>query len=161
MLILDTDAASVLAKGELLEETLELFDEVYITPKVETELEKPIEYGYNYPEKIFSKVETVNVQKEEKKKYREWFDIPTVDKGEIEAIAVAENRDEIFFTMDKKAKEFSKEKGIQNLSFNNLIKLLYKRDIASKKKLNNSINLIEEKDNRKINKEEIVDSLGQ
>lgn len=161
MLILDTDAASVLAKGELLEETLELFEEVYITPKVETELEKPIEYGYDYPEKVFSKVEATNVQKEEKKKYREWFDTSTVDKGEIEAIAVAENRDAIFFTMDKKAKEFTEEKGVQNISFNNLAKIFYKRDIATKEKLESSINMIEEKDNRKINKNKILGSLEQ
>lgn len=159
MLILDTDAASVLAKGKLLEETLEPFEEVYITPKIETEIEKPIDYGYDYPEKVFSKVETTSVQKEEKKRYREWFDTATVDKGKIEAIAVAENRGAIFFTMDVKAKEFAEEKGVQNISFNNIAKIFYKRDIATKEKLESSINMIEEKDNRKINKNEILDGL--
>ena len=47
MLIIDTDAASVLAKGELLEQTLELLEkhETVITPKIEEELEKPLEHG--------------------------------------------------------------------------------------------------------------------
>ena len=159
MLILDTDAASVLAKGELLEETLELFEDVYITPKVEAELERPIEYGYKYPENIFNTIDTLNVRKEEKKNYREWFDTPTVDKGEIEAIALAENRDTVFFTLDKKAKEFAEEKGVQNISFNNLVKIFYKRNIATEYKLENSIKMIEEKDNRKINKKEILGGL--
>lgn len=62
MLIIDTDAASVLAKGELVEETLELFKnhEVVITPKIEEELEKPLEHGYKYPNKILDKIHPGN-----------------------------------------------------------------------------------------------------
>lgn len=109
MLIIDTDAASVIAKGKLIEETLKLFENhrVVITPKIEEELEKPLEHGYNYPNQIFDKIDTENPTEEERKQYREWFNEQTVDKGELEAITIAKLRDAIFFTMDKAAKRYA------------------------------------------------------
>lgn len=157
MLIIDTDAASVLAKGELIEETLNLFDnhEVVITPKIEEELEKPIEHGYNYPNQIFDKINTKSPTEEERKQYREWFDEQSVDKGELEAIAIAESRDAIFFTMDQAANRYAEKQDVQTLAFNNLVKLLHEKEIISKEDLKNSIELIEQKDNRKIDADDI------
>lgn len=153
MLIIDTDAASVLAKGKLLEETLELFEnhEVIITPKIEEELEKPLEHGYKYPNQIFNKMNTETPTEEERKQYREWFNENSVDRGELEAIAIAESRDAIFFTMDQAANRYAEKQKVQTLAFNNLVKLLHKKEIISKDDLKDSIELIEQKDNRKIN----------
>jgi predicted nucleic acid-binding protein len=157
MLIIDTDAASVLAKGKLLEETLALFEnhEVLITPKIEEELEKPLEHGYNYPEKIFEKLDTEPPSEQERKQYRERFNEQSVDKGELEAIAIAESRDAIFFTMDQAAARHAEKQKVQTLSFNNLAKLLHEKEIISKEYLKDSIELIEQKDNRKIDTGEI------
>ena len=158
MLIIDTDAASVLAKGELVEETLELFKnhEVVITPKIEEELEKPLEHGYKYPNKIFDKIDTVNPTEEERKQYRQRFNEQSVDKGELEAITVAESRNAIFFTMDQAAAKYAEKQEVQTIAFNNLAKLLNEKEIISKKELKNSIKTIEQKDNRKINTENIL-----
>lgn len=157
MLIIDTDAASVLAKGELLEETLALFEnhEVIITPKIEEELEKPLEHGYKYPNKIFDKVNTGTPTEEERKQYREWFNEQSVDKGELEATAVAASRDAIFFTMDQAAAKYAEKQGVQTLAFNNLEKLLLEKEIIFRDELEKSIELIEQKDNRKIDREKI------
>jgi predicted nucleic acid-binding protein len=157
MLIIDTDAASVLAKGELLEETLELFKnhEVVITPKIEEELEKPLEHGYNYPNQVFEKLDTESPSEQEQKQYREWFNEQSVDKGELEAIAIAESRDAIFFTMDQAANRYAEKQKVQTLAFNNLAKLLHEKEIIPKQDLKGSIELIEQKDNRRIDKENI------
>ena len=157
MLIIDTDAASVLAKGKLLDETLELFDnhEVVITPKIEEELEKPLEHGYNYPNQIFEKIDTESPTEKERKQYREWFNEQSVDKGELEAITIAESRDAIFFTMDQAANQYAEKQKVQTLAFNNLVKLLHEKEIMSKEDLKDSIKLIEQKDNRKIDTDEI------
>lgn len=159
MLILDTDAASVLAKGEIIEETLELFKnhKTVITPKIEDELEKPLDYGYTYPEKIFKNIETINTKKKEKERYRKMFQEKSVDKGELEAICVAENRNSLFFTMDSQAKEFAEEKDIQTITFNNLLKLIKQKEILDDKDIKETIKNIEERDNRKINTEEILE----
>ncbi|MGM0510841.1 MAG: hypothetical protein ACQESD_06935 [Thermoplasmatota archaeon] len=73
LLILDTDAASVLAKGELIDDILRLYSDskVVITPKVEDELERPLDYGYKFPNKILKekKIDTVNLSKDEKPYY--------------------------------------------------------------------------------------------
>ncbi|PSG98532.1 MAG: hypothetical protein BRC29_00205 [Nanohaloarchaea archaeon SW_7_43_1] len=108
---MDTDAASVLAKGKLLDETLKLFKnhKVVITPKIKEELGKPIEHGYGYPSRIFDKINTETPNKKERKQYREWFNEQTVDKGELEAIAMAKSRDAIFFTMDQKASRYAEK----------------------------------------------------
>lgn len=157
MLIIDTDAASVLAKGKLLEETLELFENhnVVITPKIEEELEKPLEHGYNYPKQIFEKIDTEAPSEQERKQYREWFNEQSVDKGELEAIAIVESRDAIFFTMDRAANRYAEKQDVQTLAFNNLVKLLHEKEIISKEDLKDSIELIEQKDNRRIDTDEI------
>ncbi|MFB6100325.1 MAG: hypothetical protein ABEK16_03550 [Candidatus Nanohalobium sp.] len=159
MLILDTDASSVLAKGEIIEETLELFSnhQVAITPKIEEEVERPLEYGYSYPEKILRNVEVTNIREEEKDKYREWFEESSVDKGELEATVVAKDRDAIFFTMDQQAKRFAEKKRVQTLSINNLIKLLIQKDFLSKEEVNSAVEKIEERDNREINTDEALE----
>lgn len=157
MLIIDTDAASVLAKAKLLDETLEVFKnhKVVITPKIEEELEKPLEHGYKYPNKVFDKLYTETPTEEERKQYREWFKEQSVDKGELEATAVAESRDAIFFTMDQAAAKYAEKQGVQTLAFNNLAKLILEKEIIFKEELRDSIELIEQKDNRKINRENI------
>ncbi|MFB6114914.1 MAG: hypothetical protein ABEK04_01370 [Candidatus Nanohalobium sp.] len=159
LLILDTDAASVLAKSKILYEMLKLFDQhkVTIAPKIEEELEKPLDYGYIYPEEIFEKVETVGIKQTEKDRYRSWFEETSVDKGELEATAVAENRNAIFFTMDKQAQKFAEEKGVQNLSFNNLIKLMNKKKILTEEEIREALEKIEERDSRKIQIDEVLE----
>jgi predicted nucleic acid-binding protein len=140
-------------QSELLEETLELFEnhEVVITPKIEEELEKPLEHGYSYPNRIFDRIDTEPPTSEERDQYREWFNEQTVDKGELEAIAIADSRDAIFFTMDQAANRYAERREVQTLSFRTLVELLHEKEILSKKDLNDSIKLIEQRDNRKLN----------
>lgn len=159
MLIIDTDAASVLAKGELLEQTLELFEkhETVITPKIEEELEKPLEHGYDYPNKIFQKIKTENPTEKERIQYRKQFNEQSIDKGELEAITVSKNRDSIFFTMDQRAAKYAEKQGVQTLSFNNLAKLLIEKQITTENKLEKHLKQIEQRDNRDLDIENILD----
>lgn len=158
MLILDTDAASVLAKGGLLEETVELFENhsAAITPKIEEELEKPLDHGYSYPHEIFDNIETEKLDREEKEQYRKLSEEHSIDEGEAEAIVVAENRDAIFFTMDRAAARFARKQSVQTLAFNNLAKMLLEKQLVSREELEDSISRIEKKDKRKIDKDDIL-----
>jgi len=157
MLVVDTDAASVLAKGQLLEEILELFHnhKVVITPKIEEELEKPLEHGYSYPERVFEKIKTEPPTEDERNQFQKWFNEDTVDRGELEGIAVAKSRDAIFFTMDQSAARYAEKQDVQTLAFNNLAKLILEKEIISRKEVRKSVELIEDKDNRKLDSEDI------
>ncbi len=147
LLILDTDAASVLAKAELVNHILVLYSEskIVITPKVEDELERPLDYGYKFPKKIL----------QEKELYIKWFDQIVIGKGELESIAVAKKRDGVFFTMDKIAAKVAKDKGVDITAFDTIMKKMLKSDIIDKEKAKKAIDKIQEKDNRKIDKKKI------
>ncbi len=147
LLILDTDAASVLAKAELVNDILVLYSEskIVITPKVEDELERPLDYGYKFPKKIL----------QEKELYIKWFDQIVIGKGELESIAVAKKRDGVFFTMDKIAAKVAKDKGVDITAFDTIMKKMLKSDIIDKEKAKKAIDKIQEKDNRKIDKKKI------
>lgn len=160
LLILDTDAASVLAKAELVKDFLRLYSEtkVVITPKVEDELERPLDHGYGFPNKILKEnhIDTVNISKEEKELYRKWFDEITIGKGELESISVAKQRKGSFFTMDKIAAKTAKNKGVNITAFDSIMREMLNTGIIDKKKAERAIDKIQEKDNRKIEKEKIV-----
>ncbi len=49
MLVLDTDAASVIAKGELVDPLLKAYPRVVITPAVEKEIKRPFEHVVYIP----------------------------------------------------------------------------------------------------------------
>ncbi|MFO8110044.1 MAG: hypothetical protein R6U17_05940 [Thermoplasmata archaeon] len=74
---------------------------IVITPKVQNELEVPLEYGYEFPEQILSRIDTFTLSKSEKYLYRDRFDNLMIGKGELESIAVAKIRKGTFFTMDR------------------------------------------------------------
>lgn len=159
LLILDTDAASVLAKGELVDETLKAFSEVdiVITPKVEDELETPLDYGYRFPNRILKEKEigTINIYREEKELYRNWSDQIMIGKGELESIAVAKNRGGTFFTMDKTAAKVAEKKDVDIIAFNTLMKKMLDEDVLKRKEAEKAVKRIEKKDNREIDKNKI------
>ncbi len=159
LLILDTDAASVLAKAELVDKILQLYSDgkIVITPKVEDELEKPLDYGYRFPNKILKEkeIDTINISKDEKELYRKWFDQILIGKGELESIAVSKQRDAVFFTMDRIAARVAKNKGVTVITFDSIMKRILKDGIIDRKKAEKAIDKIEEKDNRKIDEKKI------
>ncbi len=159
LLVLDTDAASVLAKGELVNEILDLYSDgrIIITPKVEDELERPLDYGYRFPNKILQEkeIDTVNISRDEKELYRKWFDQIMIGKGELESIAVAKRRNAVFFTMDKVAAKVAKEKGVEITAFDSILKRMLKDGFIDKKEAKKAIAKIEDKDNRKIDRNKI------
>lgn len=159
ILILDTDAASVLAKSSLVNDVLKLFSkiEVAITPKVENEIEVPFSYGYNFPKKILDedRIDIAHISKDERKLYRKWLDQTMIGKGELESIAVAKMRDGTFFTMDKIAVKFAKDKEVDTIAFNTIMKNMLKNNIIDRKEAEKAIEKIEKKDNRKLDKSKI------
>lgn len=65
--IVDTDIASAFAKVNKLDLLIQLFSgkEVVITTEIYQELLVPLDYGFSFPLKIFSKFRTIRLEEEE------------------------------------------------------------------------------------------------
>ena len=161
MIILDTDFASVLAKVDIVELVVKLFSgkhDIYITPEVYEELRVPERYGYKFPQKIIQNIAVLTVEPEEQRQYLKLLnEISALGKGEIESIVICENRSAIFATLDKKAKDFSKKRGIKSLHIHSTLRLLFKTGLCDEKEMLDIIKQIEVTDKRSINIRIILD----
>jgi len=160
MIYLDTDFASVLAKAEIIWLSKKLFSgkhELIITPKVYEELRVPKEYGYTYPDEISKNIDVLTVESHEQKLYMELLSTnPALGKGELESIAVCINRSAIFATLDEKAKQFAKSRGIHVLHIHTVLKMLLKKGLCSESDIMGIVKKIEETDKRIIKLELIL-----
>jgi len=160
MIILDTDFASVLAKAEIIGLIKKLFSgkhDIIITPKVYEELKVPKEYGYSYPDKIFKNIDVLTVDSQEQEQYMELLSTnPALGRGELESIAVCINRSAIFATLDDKAKQFAKDRGIHVLHIHTVLKMLLKTGLCSESDIMGIVKKIEKTDKRIIKLEFIL-----
>ena len=152
MIILDTDFASVLAKAEVIGLIKKLFSgkhDIVITPRVYEELKVPKEYGYTYPDDIFKNIAVLTVESQEQELYMKLLSTnSTLGKGELESIAVCINRSAIFATLDDKAKQFAKDRGIHVLHIHTVLKMLLKTGIYSESDIMGIVKKIEKTDKR-------------
>ena len=160
MIILDTDFASVLAKAEIIGLIKRLFlgkHDIVITPRVYEELKVPKEYGYTYPDDIFNNIDVLTVESQEQELYMELLSTnPALGRGELESIAVCINRPGIFATLDDKAKQFAKDRGIHVLHIHTVLKMLLKTGLCSESDIMGIVRKIEKTDKRIIKLELIL-----
>ena len=78
-------------------------------------------------------------------------------KGELESIVISESRNAIFATLDNKARDFSKQRGIKVLHIHSILKLLLKVGLCNKNEILDIIKKIEETDRRVIDYNLIID----
>ncbi|MBA7516872.1 hypothetical protein ES705_08921 [subsurface metagenome] len=81
---------------------------------------------------------------------------PALGKGELESIAVCINRSAIFATLDEKAKQFAKSRGIHVLHIHTVLKMLLKKGLCSESDIMGIVKKIEETDKRIIKLELIL-----
>lgn len=155
MIILDTDIISAFTKADSLNMILKLFDnKVYITPEIYKELQAPLHYGYSYPKEIFKKIKILTPTKKEQGIYlATLLENMTLGRGELEAICVAKERNYGFSSLDKKAIEFAKNKGVRIVVLKAILKEFLVKKACSEEELKNLIKKIEKRDNRKIDTE--------
>lgn len=88
MVVVDTDILRMFAKIDEIDLLTDLFnDKVVITPKIRDEISAPLEYGYTFPLKVFSKIKTVSPTNESLEEYANLQNNLSLGKGELEAIA--------------------------------------------------------------------------
>lgn len=154
MIILDTDIASAFAKAGTLDALVDLLSarhEICITPKLYEELQVPLIFGYDFPERIFACVKVLDLTQEEQRDYRAWLgQFPTVGKGELEAIIVCKHRQGIFSSLDRQALRIASREGVPTLPLGAMLLEFLERRIYTKAELRNLIEGINRADNRQI-----------
>lgn len=154
MLIIDTDIASAFAKAGYFDVLVKLFVNVGITPKVHEELLIPLEYGYRYPEEIFSKTELVTPLEDEQREYLKLMEKSVkMGKGEIECIVICLRRGYLFSSFDKVAISVARDRGVDVVVAGAIFKGLIIKGIATKEEVLQIVRDIETSDNRVLDVE--------
>lgn len=155
-IILDTEILSMFAKIASLGLLKELFEqaELAITPQIEEEISVPLEYGYNFPSKVISEIQTIPLGKKALTKYQQFLKKETgLGKGEIEAIAMCDEKGYTFATNDQIARNFAKERGVQVISLQAILRSLWKSGLKTRAEVKSILKDIEKVDNLEVSDE--------
>jgi len=149
--ILDSDIISMFAKADKIDILRRFFkNEIYITPKIRDEIMVPKEYGYEFPDRIISKVDTFPVDKDVLNEYEKYYDNTDLGKGELEAISLCKIKNHLFCTNDSKARKFAKEEGVNVISLQAVLKALWKSETLQKEEVEKLLSLLIEVDKLSI-----------
>jgi len=154
MVVLDTDVLSMFAKINAVDLLKDLFGEkAIITPKIKDEISVPLEYGYTFPLKVISTIESVPLSNEVLEEYGRLQKSLSLGKGELEAIAYCKVEKCIFVTNDIKAREFAKSEGVSVISLQAVLRALWKAKIKSKEEVRQILERIKAADNLAVSRE--------
>jgi len=154
MVVFDTDVLSMFAKIDAVDLLKDLFGEkAIITPKIKDEISVPLEYGYTFPLKVISTIESVPLSNDVLEEYGRLQKSLSLGKGELEAIAYCKVEKCIFVTNDIKAREFAKSEGVSVISLQAVLRALWKAKIKSKEEVRQILERIKAADNLAVSRE--------
>jgi predicted nucleic acid-binding protein len=153
VIILDTDLASAFAKIKRLELLKRLFSKhrIVLTPKIYEELTTSLDYGYTFPQDIFSYFEVLYPSEAESEEYHKLLmEKRTLGRGELEAITISKHREYIFASLDIAALRFAEEHGVETLGLHAILRSLWESGMQSKDEVREIVKDIEKEDNTTI-----------
>lgn len=154
MIVFDTDILSMFAKIDAIDLLKSLFhNQTVMTPKIRDELFMPFEYGYMFPSKVLSAIETVPLSNHALKEYGRLQETFSLGKGELEAIAYCKTEKCIFATNDIKARQFARREGVSVISLQAILKALWKKKIKSTQEVKQILERIKDADNLTVSTE--------
>ena len=160
-IVFDTDILSIFAKADAIQYLERLFslDDLLITPSVYRELKVPKEYGYDFPDQVFSSerfelVQLTGVEVEEFKS--KLLKAKTVHSGELEAIIIARSRGYMFSSNDTKALEFAVSEDIEVLHLHSILRAFWKFGVLTPDEVKELIGSMELKDNMEIKEKDLI-----
>lgn len=133
--IIDADILSTFAKAnslELLGALLGL-DSIAMTPAIRDEISVPLQYGYEFPEKVLNYVPVVRLTEKAWEEHERLVKtgLP-LGKGELEAMAFCKAEGAIFATNDSVARAFAKQMGVKVLSLQAILRGLWVNGLLDK-----------------------------
>ena len=152
MLLLDTDIASAFAKAGYFDDLKKLFNgEIAISEAVYEEISVPLKHGFEFPNEIINNVSIISLEENESYTYKKLASqYISLNKGELESIAIAKHRNWLFASFDKKALKCSEKENVKTIFTLELFKLLIEK--TDKDKTSKIISSIEKKDKSNLTK---------
>lgn len=126
--IVDTDILSMFAKADAIEALVEAFGswEPHMTPAIRDEIMVPFQYGFNFPKKVLDTIPTVVLTQEMMEDYLALSVAErSVGRGELEAIVYCRNTGALFATNDAHARAFAQAQGINVISLQAILRILW------------------------------------
>lgn len=146
--LLDTDILSLFAKAEAIDLLLRLFrvERLAITQGVFNELAIPLEYGYQFPHRVFAHSTTVSLSTEEIELYETLRLEGIVSAADAEQIVVCQVRGWVYVTMDQMAARTAQRNGVRTVSLHALVKALQQAEALSDDELRELLDRMEHLD---------------
>jgi len=122
--LLDTDILSLFAKADAIDLLLRLLhvDSLTITQGVFNELAVPIEYGYQFPYRVFANSTTVSLSPEELAIHATLRLEGVVSVADAEQVAICQVRNWIYITMDQVAARTAQQHGVRTIGLHSLFR---------------------------------------
>jgi predicted nucleic acid-binding protein len=150
--LIDTNILSIFAKADGLSVLCRLLgcEELPITPSVLDELLVPLEYGYDFPQKVLDIVEVVAVTKREIEMYEALRLQGRVSTADAEMIMVCKQRGWLYITMDKVALRVAKTSGVETADLQALLEAIKRRELLNPEQLRMLIDRMEQEDRTRL-----------
>jgi predicted nucleic acid-binding protein len=135
--LFDTDILSIFAKAYALSRLCRFFESerLPITPRVFDELLVPLEYGYNFPHRIFALAEAISVTPDEVETYESLRFAGRVSAADAEMIAVCQKRGWTYVTMDRVALRCAEGCCVRTIDLQAILKAMLKRGLLDRAQL--------------------------
>jgi predicted nucleic acid-binding protein len=157
--IADADISSAFAKVNRLDLLVHLFEnmEVVITSEIYQELLVPLNYGFQFPNRIFAIFDVIYLEENEATIFQRFlFENPKLGRGELEAITICMHRNYAFCAIDKRALDFAQQQGVTIFPLDVVLRLLWIKNILSQAEVKQLIYDLEKKDNLTIKEQERI-----
>lgn len=125
----------------------ELFEDLKISPSIYEELMRAKRAGYSFVDDIFQNTEIMLLSENEFKSFRNLLENEkNMHEGECQLIALCKSKNGILLTNDRYVKNYCKEKGIEFLDMEEILRAMKLRKIMKREELKKLIEDIEKKD---------------
>jgi predicted nucleic acid-binding protein len=143
--LFDTDILSIFAKAHALSLLCLFFgsERLPITPRVFDELLVPLEYGYNFPRRVFALAEVISVMPDEVETYESLRFAGRVSAADAEMIAVCQKRGWTYVTMDQVALRCAEGRQVRTIDLQAILQAMLNREILDRPQLSALIERME------------------
>lgn len=146
--LLDTDIVSIFAKAEALALLCRLFrcERLPIAAGVFDELLVPLDYGYDFPQRILELADVVVLTPEEFGIYEALRLQGQVSTADAELIAICQQRGWAYVAMDRVALRCADDRGIRTIDLQALLKAMLEASILTRGELKTLVERMERED---------------
>lgn len=146
--LLDTDILSIFAKAEALSLLCRFFqrERLPLTSGVFDELLIPLEYGYDFPQRILALAEVVVMTPDEVEDYEALRLQGKLSAADAELISICRRRGWIYVAMDRVALRCAEEHGVRTVDLHALLKAIVKAKLLDQDGLRALIARMEHED---------------